>query len=244
MNRRYNFTIFNREKITLDWGDTESKVEITEYNFSDMLYFAFLQKKKDHIKKCAIIQQALSDFLRLLLEKSENIIIEKNKLINRNALLYAVVLPSEWDEEIKDLLIRPVLTSAGLISEKDHQDLVLFVSDVEAIAYYLQDPFYYKDEYYFKRRQNTIMCRFIAINCNTALIKLDLISTMNNFFDIPGSMLFPNVVKSNSITITSDDIKHSIEEFLRVKLSSIGENHNLQIIVHDVYNNMLLDVVI
>ncbi|GAA5815424.1 hypothetical protein MFLAVUS_008932 [Mucor flavus] len=160
------------------------------------------------------LTKAVSDYLPLAVKNT----MEKNELEIESFDLfhYAFIVPSEWEEDIRDDLIRPIFVRSGLISNEDHQDRLLFFSDIESICYGLKDE-NKKKHYSFKRGQNTIMCR-ISPDKEIITVKFDLIQTINTLYGFPNAKFFPKVIKSSSVSVTTEDVEYRIKYFLRTNL--------------------------
>ncbi|GAA5800231.1 hypothetical protein HPULCUR_005656 [Helicostylum pulchrum] len=149
--------------------------------------------------------KAVSDYLPLAIDYTmKKMYLEKESI---DLFHYAFIIPSEWEEEIRDDIIRPIFVQSGLISNEDHQDRLLFFSDIESMFYC----------YSFKRGDNTILCR-ITPGDGKAIVKFDLIQTSSTLYNFPNASLFPKVMKSSSVSVITGDIENHIAEFLRVNL--------------------------
>ncbi|KAG2231928.1 hypothetical protein INT48_001442 [Thamnidium elegans] len=235
---------YNKQRTDiLSWGDQafekNSKDHIHVDNFSSGLYSVFKKGNDNRDEDDRLLMTVVSDYIRLAVKDS----IEqcKFKIENDDALHYAFVTPSEWEEEINEDLIRPIFIQSGLISLDDDKDKLLFFTDIESICYGLKDKDFKK--YPFYRGQNTILCRLVPIEMSTVSVKLDLISTMNPLFDFPESRLFPKIVRSTSLSISSKDIKDSIKLFLQTNLSISDQDPRMNMMVEYIYNKELPDMV-
>ncbi|KAI9259809.1 hypothetical protein EDC94DRAFT_154203 [Helicostylum pulchrum] len=149
--------------------------------------------------------KAVSDYLPLAIESTmKKMHFEKESI---DSFHYAFIVPSEWEEEIRDDIIRPIFVQSGLISNEDHQDRLLFFSDIESMFHLFS----------FERGDNTILCR-ITPDKRKIDIKFDLIQTTNTLYNFPNAKLFPKVMKSSSVSVIADDIEDRIAEFLRTNL--------------------------
>ncbi|KAG2232832.1 hypothetical protein INT48_005700 [Thamnidium elegans] len=147
----------------------------------------------------------------------EELIKESNQEIkDTGALHYMFIVPSEWEEEIREAIIRPVFVQANLISIGDHSDRLLFCSDLES--------FYYD--------------KFTPIDKEQVMIKLDLVSCVNTLFDFSGSMLFPKVVNSKSFVFSITHIKDSIGAFLKANSALRIQDKNLQSIIEAAFSGV------
>ncbi|GAA5812921.1 hypothetical protein MFLAVUS_006382 [Mucor flavus] len=191
----------------------ESEDSILVDNFYDKLHDLFKKDETTRDKEDDFLMKALSDYLPLAVANT----IEKNELEIENLDLfhYALIVPSEWEEEMREDIIRPIFVQSGLISNEDHQDRLLFFSDIESIYYELKDE---NDQpYSFERGQNTILCR-LSPDEEKIVVKFDLIETTNTLFNFPNAKFFPKVMKSSSVSVTADDVEGRIKEFLGTNL--------------------------
>ncbi|GAA5812181.1 hypothetical protein MFLAVUS_005631 [Mucor flavus] len=205
---RTNFKVLVRK----DEEETEDNIVID--NFRDKLYDLFKKKKEDWDEEDIFLIDAVSNCLSLAVKRNVEIIsleIESFDLFH-----YAFVVPSEWEEEMRDDILRPIFVQSGLISNKDHEDRLLFFSEIESICYGLTDEI--SQNHSFKRGQNTIFCRIIPDEVEKTLVRFDLIRTTNTLYSFPNSKYFPKVMKSSSVSVTTEDVKNRIKEFLRTNL--------------------------
>ncbi|GAA5812910.1 hypothetical protein MFLAVUS_006371 [Mucor flavus] len=182
-------------------------------NFYDRLYNLFKKKKANWDEEDIFLMKAVSDYLPLAVKNT----MEKNELEIESFDLfhYAFIVPSEWEEEMREDIIRPIFVQSGLISNEDHQDRLLFFSDIESVCYGLQyDAF---ENCFLKKGQNTILCR-LSPDKGKIVIKFDLIQTTNTLFNVSNAKLFPKVMKSSLVSVTADDIESCKKDFLRTNL--------------------------
>ncbi|KAI9259795.1 hypothetical protein EDC94DRAFT_153832 [Helicostylum pulchrum] len=166
-----------------------------------------------------LLMQEILSFLSL--EVKNSIADSKNSLTSLEALHYAFIVPYQWTETMREEILRPMFIQSGLITSEDHQDRLLFFTDIESICYNLQKSSTTRNP--FKRGQNSVFCRFSCHNENEILIKLNLIQTTNNLSNFSGSMLFPRVMNSDSLSISADYIKASLKSLLTEKLFPIQQ---------------------
>ncbi|GAA5804199.1 hypothetical protein HPULCUR_009686 [Helicostylum pulchrum] len=185
--------------------DKEDKDTIVIKSFRDKLYALFKKDKETWDEENIFLMKAVSDYLPLTMEKLKEILNLENESID--LFHYAFIVPSEWEEEIRDDIIRPIFVKSGLISNEDHQDRLLFFSDIESMFY----------RYPFERGNNTILCR-ITPDEGKADIKFDLIQTSSTLYNFPNANLFPKVMESSSVPAITDDIDGRIAKFLRTNL--------------------------
>ncbi|KAI8047202.1 hypothetical protein BDF21DRAFT_457392 [Thamnidium elegans] len=202
----------------LSWGNQsvdDNEEDTVQIDVSiEKLYQLFKKGEDSWYQDDLFTLTAVSDFIRLSVEK----LIEDSKegIKDSDALHYLFIVPSEWEEEIREVLIRPIFVQANLISKDDHQDRVLFCSDIESVYYSLSDL---KVNNSVTMIRNTILGRIVAVEKNQVSIKLDLISIGKPLFDFSGSVTFPKILNSNEMSLTSDDVKNGIREFIKIKFS-------------------------
>ncbi|GAA5800341.1 hypothetical protein HPULCUR_005768 [Helicostylum pulchrum] len=166
--------------------EKEDEDTIVIRSFRDKLYALFKKDKKMWNEEDTFLMKAKESF---------------------DLFHYAFIVPSEWEEEIREDIIRSIFVQSGLISNEDHQDRLLFFSDIESIFYH----------YSFERGENTILCR-ITPDEGKVIVKFDLIQTSSTLYSFPNAKLFPKVMKSSSVSVIADDIEDSIAKFLRTNL--------------------------
>ncbi|KAI9252166.1 hypothetical protein EDC94DRAFT_651635, partial [Helicostylum pulchrum] len=141
--------------------DEEDKDIIMITNFRDKLYALFKKDNEPRDEGDTFLMKAVSDYLPLAIKyTTEEKVLAKGNL---DLFHYVFIVPSEWEEKIRDDIIRPIFVRSGLISNEDHQDRLLFFSDIESIFYNLL----------FERGENTILCR-ITPDEGKVDIKFDL----------------------------------------------------------------------
>ncbi|KAI8087094.1 hypothetical protein BDF21DRAFT_413720 [Thamnidium elegans] len=237
---------YNKQQTkVLLWGNTSLKADSNQDhtyidNFMDGLRQLFKKEQSDWNKDDVFFVQAVSDYLSLAVKKS--MLQSEKKIESMGMIHYAFVVPSEWPEEIRQELIQPIFIKAGLISNKDHKDRLLFFSDIESICYSLQNSADGEGKNdWFRRGQNTVLARLAAVKDDGVRIKLDLIYTMNTLFDFPHSVLFPKVMRSQSLLVTSKDIKKCIETFIYSKLSLEDQSQIVEMMVEEIYSKNFTD---
>ncbi|GAA5800176.1 hypothetical protein HPULCUR_005601 [Helicostylum pulchrum] len=219
-NRRFYYSYLNKAELgssisynkqtgdvkDIDCSDDEEDEDtIVIKSFRDKLYALFKKDKETWDEEDTFLMKAVSDYLPLAIDFTmKKMRFEKESI---DSFHYAFIVPSEWEEEIRDDIIRPIFVQSGLISNEDHQDRLLFFSDIESIFY----------RYSFERGDNTILCR-ITPEDGKVDIKFDLIQTFSTLYNFPNAKLFPKVMKSSSVSVTTDDIEDRIADFLRTNL--------------------------
>ncbi|KAI8068756.1 hypothetical protein BDF21DRAFT_425466 [Thamnidium elegans] len=220
-----NRIIYNKERTKiLNWGDAyyenEDKDVVQVENFRDELYNIFKTENNQWDEDDKFLLLAVSDFIHCTIKATME--SHKTEITTMNAIHYAFVIPSVWDEYIAKVMIRSIFIQSNLISKDDNNDRLLFFTDIESIFYGFDELNH--QGYSFKRGQNTILSQLSLFENSTVSVKLDLLSTMNTRFDFDDSKLFPKVVRSMSLVFTFEDIKDSIKSFFESKLFPGGMN--------------------
>ncbi|KAG2235844.1 hypothetical protein INT48_003956 [Thamnidium elegans] len=220
----------------LSWGDQSvknNKEDTVQIDVSREKLYQLFKKGKDCWDQDDLFTlTAVSDFIRLYVEKLIGNL--KGEIKDHSALHYVSIVPSEWEEEIREVLIRPIFVQANLISKDDHQDRLLFCSDIESTYYSLSDP---KSKYFTEMTRNTILGRIVAVKENQVSIKLDLISIGKPLFDFSGSVTRPKIMNSNAMSLTSDDVKNGIREFIKIKFSFNAQEDTILNIMKELGND-------
>ncbi|GAA5808513.1 hypothetical protein MFLAVUS_001904 [Mucor flavus] len=169
--------------------------------------------------------KAISDYINLYVE---SLLQDRNRTLKQvedtEELHYLFVVPSEWEEEIREVLIRPLFVRANLISKDDHKDRLLFCTDLESIYYYATE--FLSNSLELSR--NTIIGVIGLVEENKVSIKLDSILIGNPLFDFSKSLLFPKLMASYSSFLTTDDVKNGIKEFMKIKFSFNAQEETIQ----------------
>ncbi|KAG2233261.1 hypothetical protein INT48_001710 [Thamnidium elegans] len=210
-----NYITYDKHKLNvLSWGDQsvdDNEEDTVQIDVSGKKLYQLFENGKDRWDQDDLFTlTAVSDFIRLSVE--ELIKDSKGEIKDSDALHYIFIVPSEWEEEIREVLIRPIFVQANLISKDDHPDRLLFCCEIESAYYYLSD-------YFTKMTRNTILDRIVAVEENQVSIKLYLILIGNPLFDFSGSVTRPKIMNSNEMFLTSDDVKNGIRKFIKIKFS-------------------------
>ncbi|GAA5805126.1 hypothetical protein HPULCUR_010639 [Helicostylum pulchrum] len=203
----------------LSWGrkcDNEDENTMQIDMSGERLYRLFAKDKDSWDQDDLFFFKAVSDFIGLSVEKLMEEHKNAKKIKDTSALHYVFVAPSEWEEEIREVLIRPLFVQANLISKDDHQDRLLFCTDVESTYYYITQ---YQGNDNLKLKRNTIIRSIDVVEESKVSIQLYSIFIGNPLFDFSNSLLFPKLLDSNSSFLTTNDVKNGIREFIKSKFS-------------------------
>ncbi|KAG2237166.1 hypothetical protein INT48_004668 [Thamnidium elegans] len=234
---------YDKQKMNvLSWGDedfeSDSENDVHIDKFKERLYQVFKKGEDNWNQDDMFLLKAVSDFMRLLMKE----LIEESdeRIKDVEELHHIFIIPSEWEEEMREVLLRPLFVQADLISKDDHKDRLLFCSELECICYSMKDL--NEDGFYLERGKNTIVCRLSPIERNEILIKLDLVSTVNSIFDFPDAIIYPKVVRSNFLSLTIDNITDGIKAFIETELPFDIQEEIIQIIKNVSSANILSDM--
>ncbi|KAI9254786.1 hypothetical protein EDC94DRAFT_618433 [Helicostylum pulchrum] len=107
-----------------------------------------------------------------------------------------------------------------MITEKDHRDRILFLTDLEAVFYHLQNQEYAQTNsgsQVFRKGEESILCR-VASSENIASIEFDLIAPQYSQLDVSEAILFPRVLQSKKVSLSVDYFKKKVREFIENKM--------------------------
>lgn len=173
------------------------------------MYQLFERDQSTWDEEDVFLVRAVSELVRLVMEEARTlpgIIIE-----HTDALHYVFVVPSHWQESVTRDLVQSVFSQACLISAQDHDDRVLLCPEVESIFYLLEKT----KNSLFRTGQHAILSRLTAVEHDTVLVKLDLVSTMDTLFDSKNLLMVPKILRSMDLSFMCQDIKNCIKEFFR-----------------------------
>ncbi|KAI8087250.1 hypothetical protein BDF21DRAFT_460900 [Thamnidium elegans] len=203
----------NNDENSLTYGDEDFKSDnegdVYINKFKEQLYQVFKKNRDKWEQDDLFLLKAVSDFMHLL---TKELIEESDEVIKDTETLHSVFfIPSEWEEEIREVLLRPLFVQADLITEDDHKDRFLFCSDLEYLCYCMQ-----LQNICERGNNNTIIFRLGTIEDGE--IKQDLVSALNYIFDFPSAMIYPKVIRSDSLSLTIDNITNGIGAFIETEL--------------------------
>ncbi|KAI9362633.1 hypothetical protein BD770DRAFT_440586 [Pilaira anomala] len=244
---------------------------ITISHFIDKLYCAFKKGRSCWDENKLILELAVSNFIRVLV----NFIVDcyQGDLSTRNLdkLNYVCIVPTEWDNEIREELLRPIFIQSGLIKKTDHKDRLLFLSDTESFFYYTQrdtDVRYdiyagntdYFDLYvqedneiraqlyngYHKVGEHYLLCKAVVDHKKKSSIHVHLIEVQPTVFNILEGLLYPKILFSSILSFTVDSIKNNLKNFLRAKLfpndNDSHKNDYVDMIVAYLYKSIIIEM--
>ncbi|KAI8056478.1 hypothetical protein BDF21DRAFT_430903 [Thamnidium elegans] len=226
---------YDKEKSRiLDWGRRlePSQDVIHVDNFMDELYRIFKKGKDNRDQHDLFLLRAISDFIRLSLNDSN--MGRKIPKENPSGFHYVFVIPSEWEYEMREEMIRPLFIQSKVITEEDHSDRLLFLTDLESIFCLLGHPKYmFRQDIkeVLKHGEQSIMCRATTHRQDTLSIKLDLVEAQYSHLKIANPTLFPRIKSSTATTITLDSVKSSIGIFLKSEVFFNQVNTNQEKII-------------
>ncbi|KAI7896274.1 uncharacterized protein EV154DRAFT_492895 [Mucor mucedo] len=134
---------------------------------------------------------------------------------------YVVSLPTFWDFEVREKIIRPLFVQAGLINESDDYSRLLFFTVLESNFRYLQNEYIVDGNrtiQQFKYGREYILCapKFIKGKC---IVTLDLISVQ---YPLLGSGLDSNTAKSLKSICFSVPVEEKLKNSILLCLKDKG----------------------
>lgn len=144
---------------------------------------------------------------------------------------YAITLPTIWEIEVREELIRPLFIESGLIAKHDTPSRLLFFSQLESDFRYIQSldqDKCLKMNSTIKNGQQYIMCE-LKLTQNELLVNVDLFSahyppittSTDNSFKV-------KLLESTSFAIALDlEIKQNIEKRLKKHRFAIQTDGNM-----------------
>lgn len=213
-------------------------------NSVEKLYTAYQKGKCNWDEDDIFLEKAVSDLLRLVIHNMVK--TQKKPIDSFDALHYVCVVPSVWDEKIREELLRPIFIQSGVISENDHKNRLLFFSDIESTFYRMQDE--YSDPKIpfsenFKVGDHKIICRVNSLKNDTISIHLDLVEVQYPLLNITYETLrYPRILLSSSAFITTNDIIKNLETCLKTELfpgdTNVYQHNQVMKIVEYIYTNI------
>lgn len=213
-------------------------------NFYDKIYYLFKKDSDTWDEEDQFLLKAISDFMSLKAkDMTEDGVMFVESL---GELHYVFVVPSEWETEIREKMIRPIFIQSGLLLKDDHPDRLLFLSDLESIFYYTQNTtFSIKSgpTESFMRRQNILMVRLTPVYNNVVSVAFDLIEAQHSLFDVSESVFFPRVMQSDGLLVKIGDLITRLKEYLVKNLfpqenDDANEHNIIDIVSNYIYNRI------
>jgi hypothetical protein len=207
--------------------DSENSIhkvnEIYLDSFQNELYRIYLESKGDRSSKNTLILQVVGKFLKLLfIEAKTGAMTKFERQMAKtypSALLdnfhFIIIVPDEWECDIRDKIIHPLFIAADLISESDHPKRLLFFTEMECFLQQFQS-FDYRDFIFTDGRQFDInrdlkisftYLRY-TINFDAGerkwLIKGDVLELRRNSLTVNSTDFSPRIIKSSILKIDFD----------------------------------------
>lgn len=134
----------------LEWGDKADKRNQSDKKSLDTVYITNIftklidiHQKKKNFFSCDdfdvhdnMVLHAVQLFLLKVTKKYQ--LSMGGMKTSQSPSHFAFFLPSDWDDRIREDLIRPLFIRAGLIEETDHDSRLLFFTQIETLFGYMQ----------------------------------------------------------------------------------------------------------
>ncbi|KAF9961370.1 Heat shock 70 kDa protein 12A [Mortierella alpina] len=133
----------NGKHTMMEWG-WKSKLEMEAPSASEKIQLAQYKPYLDENleltpwKNIVSVPDAISDYLHALHEyAAEKILLEFGPSYSRKSFRYCLTVPAMWSDKAKDVM-RKAAVKANLITETDHPERLMLVSEPEAAALYCE----------------------------------------------------------------------------------------------------------
>ncbi|MBM6386420.1 MAG: hypothetical protein JSY10_20905 [Paenibacillus sp.] len=140
---------------------------------------------------------------------------------------------------MRNYIIRPLFIQAGIISKDDHEDRLLFYTDLEATFYYLQRRSINMDAYsrtkLYEEGKENILCRISSDKKGTLSLNLDVISPKKSTLNVQEVFLEPISIRSSFVSSSLLGFKENIRNFIESAIST-KSNDILDLIIDHVLN--------
>jgi hypothetical protein len=193
-------------------------------NFMNTLHSIYLKYGNDYRgekdKEDAITLKLVAEFLRKYVEYIKNYITGSRKFFNCH---YLFVVPVEWEDAMKEEIIRPLFIAAGLINANDHACRLMFLNRLECISGWFQDWYNIDVRRYsgfdkLVKCQQYLSCTLILTAANNISINWNMFELKARFTEAVSSGLTttPKVSKSVSLEIDPGGIvRKKLAELLK-----------------------------
>jgi hypothetical protein len=221
--------------------DSENSIhkdnEIYLDSFQSELYRIYLESKGDRSSKNTLILQVVGKFLKLLFDEAKTDVMtafeQPMAKTFPSALLdsfhFIIIVPDEWEYDIRDKVIRTLFIAADLIEESDHPKRLLFFTEMESFLQQFQSfdyrHFIFTDGRQFDiNRDLKIGFSYVRYTINYDaeerkwLIKGDALELRRNSPIVNSTDFSPRIIKSNNLKIDFDaEIRIALLNFLKKK---------------------------
>ncbi|KAI7893201.1 uncharacterized protein EV154DRAFT_160811 [Mucor mucedo] len=214
---------YNKEGKCVSWGN-ESYDSLNNTNQTHVSNFyaelELIQDKKIHDDKDRFFIDSVSEYLMLLLNDRKEA-LEKQIGNPRISFHYVFIVPTKWDFSIRENVLRPIFTQAKLISKQDHENKLLFFTQLESVFQLIQSKEYRKKHSTiekFKQGSQHIICR-ISIGQDTLSATVDVTQAEYSTVEIADATLVPRLLHSVDISMCNDGTKNAMKNYLQHKIS-------------------------
>lgn len=167
-----------------------------------------------------------------LLQDEVKLYDKRSNCSDVNYLHYVLNLPTNWDEGIRDSMIRPLFIQAGLINQNDIPDKLIFLTRLKSTFEYFHD---FKDDMKIEVGQQHAVC---SLDFDDKLhVDLDLVSV---HYPSSSSVDSKYVIKSlNPINFTipleSKDLKTRIKDCLERQCTTLLSEKLIDMLAFEIY---------
>lgn len=122
---------------------------------------------------------------------------EKDFKSSRMGFRYAVILPTHWDDEIREKLILPLFIQAGLINKNDHHNNLFFFTHLQSLFKGIQTE--YRTNTKIEYGKQYLLC---TLDFDGEIhVNLELVSAQFPFFNAIDQSCAPQSLKAVQLTV-------------------------------------------
>lgn len=199
-----------------------------------------IQYKKIQDDKDKFFIRSVSEYLELLVNDHKET-LEKQIGNPRISFHYVFVVPTKWNFSIRKNVLRPIFIQAKLISKQDHEDRILFFTQLESIFQLIQSKEYKKKPstiQKFKQGGQHIICK-TSIGHETLSATVDIIQAEYSRLDMTDATLVPRLLYSTNISMCNYDTKNAMKDYLKHIISPDNDNPKLDKVLGMMARNAL-----
>lgn len=132
-----------------------------------------------------IIMNEVTKFLQDEVDEWEKVIGS-----SKSDFCFAITVPENWNYEIRERMLRPLLAQSGLINKNDHPDRIIFFTGLESVFQYLQNTNF---SHKIKNGKQYAICSLelndddMCVDINLALAHDPSLTTIDNDY-VPHSL--------------------------------------------------------
>lgn len=181
---------------------------------------AFMELNNIYLKKNNGADAEFVDIILHTIDQSLRKLVEINDLKGKVFSLFetsyhhfSLLVPTDWDYEIREKLLRPMFIRADLIKKDDEKNRLVFFTKNESIFSYIQSPKCIENNPIYKKSINVgkkYVTYGINFTCSTISVSLDVFSAQYPPEASIDTYYIPKPIKSECFEISLDSILKNI----------------------------------